>query len=568
MTKPTTAPNGDTPNQEPDQGLDYDAIIIGAGMSGMYQLHRLLEQGLKVLVLEAGTGVGGTWYWNKYPGARFDSESWSYGYSFCKEVLEKWNWSENFAGQPEIERYCNLVADTLDLKPHIRFSSRVSTAHFDDATQTWGVSLTDDTSFRCRYMITALGLLSAPTMPNFEGIEDFEGEWCHTGLYPKEGIDYRDKRVAVIGTGASGIQAIQEIAKTAKSMTVFQRRPNWCTPLHNSPISKEEMEAIRGRYPEIFKFCKTTAAGFAHTHDTRSALSLSEAERNVFWEDLYASPGFGIWQGNFHDIHTNREANRLMTDFVAAKTRARINDPKVADMLIPKDHGFGTRRVPQETKYYEVFNQDNVELIGVLDTPIERITQTGLKTSDREFEFDIIIYATGFDAITGAFDRIDFRGANGKTLREKWAGGPETFVGMMVEDFPNMFMVMGPHGALGNQPRSIEHNVGWITDLIMHMESTSKTCVSAKTEAVKEWHDFVWQKAQGLLANEIDSWMTGVNMNVKGKEKRGLVRYSGTAPEYRARCTEVAEGGYSELAFDVSEPKSSSQVPHSTGALS
>lgn len=547
---------------------EYDAIIIGAGMSGMYQLHRLRELGLKALVLEAGTGVGGTWYWNKYPGARFDSESWSYGYSFCKEVLEKWNWSENFASQPEIERYCNLVADTLGLKEDIRFSSRVASSHYDDASQTWLTTLTDGTTFHSRFMITALGLLSAPTMPKFEGVDDFKGTWVHTGLYPREGIDFTNKRVAVIGTGASGIQAIQEISKTAKSLTVFQRRPNWCTPLNNSPISKDEMEDIRARYPDIFQRCQETAACFIHTHDKRSALEVSEEERNAFWEHLYDTPGFGIWQGNFHDIHTNREANNLITEFVANKIRSRVNDPKVAEMLIPKDHGFGTRRVPQETRYFEVYNQDNVELIGVLDTPIERITETGIKTTDREFEFDIIIYATGFDAITGAFDRIDFRGANGQTLRDKWAGGPETFVGMMVEDFPNMFMVMGPHGALGNQPRSIEHNVGWISETIEHIQKNGYTYVAAKSDAVEEWHEIVYQKSLGLLSNEIDSWMTGVNMNVKGKEKRGLVRYSGTAPDYRARCTEVAEGGYAELEFAPVAPNASAQEREKAGASS
>ena len=562
MSTQTPAANG--AKQKPE----YDAIIIGAGMSGMYQLHRLRKQGLKALVLEAGTGVGGTWYWNKYPGARFDSESWSYGYSFCEEILEKWNWSEHFASQPEIERYCNLVADTLGLKEDIRFSSRVKSSHYDDETRTWLTTLTDGTTFHSRYLITALGLLSAPTMPKFEGVDDFKGTWVHTGLYPREGIDFEGKRVAVIGTGASGIQAIQEISKNCKSLTVFQRRPNWCTPLHNSPISEDEMKDIRSRYPEIFKFCYETSACFVHTHDKRSALEVSEEERNAFWEHLYASPGFGIWQGNFHDIHTNREANNLITEFVANKIRGRVNDPKVAEMLIPKDHGFGTRRVPQETKYFEVFNQDNVELVGVLDTPIERITETGVRTTERDFEFDIIIYATGFDAITGAFDRIDFRGSNGKTLREKWAGGPETFVGMMVEDFPNMFMVMGPHGALGNQPRAIEHNVGWISDTIEYVEKHGHTYVAAKGEAVEEWHEVVYQKSLGLLSNEIDSWMTGVNMNVKGKEKRGLVRYSGTAPDYRARCSEVAEGGYTELAFEPQTPQAVAQTRTIAGAAS
>lgn len=529
---------------------EYDAIIIGAGMSGMYQLYRLRELGLNTLALEAGTGVGGTWYWNKYPGARFDSESWSYGYSFNEEILKEWSWSEHFAGQPEIQRYCNLVADKLDLKKDIRFNSRVASARYLEESNRWRVTLTDGTEFVTRYLITAIGLLSIPTMPRFEGVNDFKGVWCHTGLWPKEGIDYDGKRVAVIGTGASGIQAIQEIAKTAKSLTVFQRRPNWCTPLHNAPISTEEMEDIRARYPEIFKHCQTTAACFIHTHDPRSALDVSQEERIAFWEKLYATPGFGIWQGNFHDIHTNREVNRQLSEFVADKIRERVKAPKVAEMLIPKDHGFGTRRVPQESKYYEVFNQDNVELIAVLETPIERITPTGIRTSEREFEFDVIIYATGFDGITGAFNQIEFEGRNGRTLREEWQHGPTTFVGMMVKDFPNMFMVMGPHGALGNQPRSIEHNVDWISRVIGHMEQQGIKLAAPKPEAVEEWHDFVAEKAKGLLANEVDSWMTGVNMNVQGKEKRGLVRYSGTAPEYRARCEAVISGGYEELDFD------------------
>ncbi|WP_163851874.1 flavin-containing monooxygenase [Pseudooceanicola aestuarii] len=540
-------PHDNAPATEP---RPYDAIIIGAGMSGMYQLHRLKELGLNALVLEAGTGVGGTWYWNKYPGARFDSESWSYGYSFSEEVLKEWSWSENFAGQPEIERYCNFVADKMDLKPHIRFNSRVAASHYQDVDKTWRTELTDGTVFHSRYLITGVGLLSAPTMPKFEGVDDFEGTWCHTGLWPKSGIDFANKRVAVIGTGASGIQAIQEIAKSASQLTVFQRRPNWCTPLHNAPIDAAEMEDIRSRYPEIFAHCKRTAACFIHTHDPRSTLEVSEEERNEFWEYLYNTPGFGIWQGNFHDIHTNREANSLISDFIADKIRQRVDDPKVAEMLIPKDHGFGTRRVPQETGYFECFNQANVELVGVLDTPIERITPKGIRTTERDYEFDVIIYATGFDAITGSFDRIDIRGSGGRTLREEWSSGPTTFIGMMVKDFPNMFMVMGPHGALGNQPRSIEHNVDWIARTIGTMEDRGLATVRPRPEAVAEWHAFVAQKAIGLLTNEVDSWMTGVNLNVKGKEKRGLVRYSGSAPDYRARCEAVITGGFRELAFD------------------
>ncbi|MCB1741935.1 MAG: NAD(P)/FAD-dependent oxidoreductase [Gammaproteobacteria bacterium] len=513
----------------------------------MYQLHRLRKLGMRVRVLEAGSGVGGTWYWNRYPGARFDSESWSYGYSFSEALLEEWDWSEHFAGQPEIERYCNLAADKLDLRRDIQFNARVRSAHYDDAGDFWRIEIEDGSVYKARFMVTAIGLLSAPTMPRFEGIHDFQGEWSHTGLWPKQGIDVAGKRVAVIGTGASGVQAIQEIAKSAAHLTVFQRRPNWCTPLHNGPITKPEMNEIRGRYPEIFQRCQETAACFIHTVDPRGTFEVSEAERNAFWEELYAGQGFGIWQGNFRDMLTDPQANRLMSEFVANKIRQRVKDPKVAEMLIPKDHGFGTRRVPQETRYYEVYNQPNVELVSMLETPIERITATGVRTSEKDYEFDVIVYATGFDAVTGAFDRIDIRGSKGLRLKDKWKAGPTTFIGLMVDDFPNMFMIMGPHAALGNNPRSIEYNVEWISGMLGHMWSQGLSRVEAPPEAVADWAAFVRRKAEGLLSNEIDSWMTGINLNVEGKQTRTIVRYSGTAPEYRARCQQVAEQGYREL---------------------
>lgn len=534
---------------EETTALDFDAIVIGAGMSGMYQLYRLREMGMRVRVFEAGSGVGGTWYWNRYPGARFDSESYSYGYSFSQEVLDEWDWGECFSGQPEIERYCNFVADKFDLRSDIQFSARVVSAHYDDGGRFWAITLDDGTLYRARFMITAIGLLSAPTMPRFEGIDDFQGQWCHTGLWPKEGIDFAGKRVAVIGTGASGVQAIQEIVKTAEQLTVFQRRPNWCTPLHNRPISKDEMEKIRAGYPELFQLCRETAACFVHTVDPRGTFEVTEEERIAFWEERYAGQGFGIWQGNFRDMLTNREANRLMSDFVADKIRQRVKDPQVAELLIPKDHGFGTRRVPQETHYYEVYNQPHVKLVSMLEQPIERITQTGIQTSAQDYEFDVIIYATGFDAVTGTFDRIDIRGTGAQRLKDRWTGGPKTFVGVMVDGFPNMFMIMGPHAALGNNPRSIEYNVDWIRDLIGHMNDQDLTEAESRAEGVADWNAFVYEKAEGLLSNEIDSWMTGVNMNVEGKQTRTIVRYSGTAPEYRAKCDDVAAGGYRELRF-------------------
>jgi cation diffusion facilitator CzcD-associated flavoprotein CzcO len=309
------------------------------------------------------------------------------------------------------------------------------------------------------------------------------------------------------------------------------------------------MAEIRAGYPELFELCRQTAACFIHTVDPRGTFEVTEEERLAFWEERYAGQGFGIWQGNFRDMLTDREANRLISDFVADKIRQRVKDPKIAELLIPKDHGFGTRRVPQETHYYEVYNQPNVDLVSMLAEPIERITPTGIRTGRRDYEVDVILYATGFDAVTGSFDRIDIRGTGGQRLKDKWAGGPRTFVGVMVDGFPNMFMLMGPHAALGNNPRSIEYNVEWVRDLIGHMGKQGATSVEAGRQAVAEWNVFVHEKAEGLLSNEIDSWMTGVNMNVEGKQTRTVVRYSGTAPEYRAKCDEVAAGGYRELRF-------------------
>jgi cation diffusion facilitator CzcD-associated flavoprotein CzcO len=533
-----------------DKALDFDAIVVGAGISGMYQLHRLRELGLHVRVFEAGTGVGGTWYWNRYPGARFDSESYSYAYSFSQELLDEWDWSEHFSGQPETERYLNHVADKFDLRRDIRFGSRVAAAHFDDDTCSWNVTLEDGSSFRSRFLVTAVGPLSAPTMPRIEGVDTFEGEAYHTARWPKEPVSFAGKRVAVIGTGATGVQTIQEVAKTVGHLTVFQRTPNWCKPLHNRPITPEEQAALKASYPEIFRRCDETFACFLHTPDPRGTFEVSEEEREAFLERLYASPGFGMWQGNFRDMLTNREANAVISDFVARKIRERVKDQAVAEKLIPKNHGFGTRRVPMETHYYEVYNQPNVLLVDVNETPIVRITPNGIETSEREHELDMIIYATGFDAITGSLDRIDIRGAGGLSLKDRWRGGIETFLGVLVSGFPNMMMLIGPHTALGNIPRSIEYNVDWVSGLIGHMWERGLTRVETRPEAERDWTGFVRAKAEGLLSNEIDSWMTGVNRNVEGKQVRTLARYSGSAPDYRAWCERVAAGGYAELTLE------------------
>ncbi len=526
---------------------EYDAIIIGAGMSGLYQLYRLRELGLRVRVLEAGTEVGGTWYWNRYPGARFDSESYSYGYSFSQELLEEWDWSEHFAGQPETLRYLKHVADKFDLRRDIQFRSRVTAATYQEDARSWDIKLEDGTSFSARFLITAIGPLSTPTLPRIEGRDSFKGQSFHTARWPHEPVDFAGKRVAVIGTGATGVQTIQTIAGQVGHLTVFQRTPNWCAPLHNGKIDAETQQQIKAGYPDMFARCQETFACFLHTPDPRGAFEVTDEEREAFYEKLYSERGFGIWQGNFRDILIDRKANATISDFVARKIRERVKNPEVAEKLIPKNHGFGTRRLPLETFYYEVYNRDNVELVDISSTPIERITPKGIKTSTKEYEFDIIIFATGFDAITGSFDKIDFRGDDGARLKDKWKSGPQTYLGIMVDGFPNMMMLMGPHTALGNIPRSIEYSVDWVTGLIRFAGENNLTRLEATTAGVASWTDHVKALGVGLLSNEVNSWMTGINSNVEGKQTRIVARYSGSAPAYRAKCDEVAAKGYDEL---------------------
>lgn len=527
--------------------LDYDAIVIGAGVAGIYQLYKLRNLGMSVRVFEAGTGVGGTWYWNRYPGARFDSESYSYGYSFSQELLDEWDWSEHFASQPEILTYLQHVVAKFDLIKDIQFSSDVQSAIYSDATRSWEIQLQDGSRFTSRFLITGIGLLSQPTLPRIAGIDTFKGQSFHTSRWPHEPVTYAGKRVAVIGTGATGVQTIQEVCKDVGHLTVFQRRPNWCAPLHNAKIGPHEMNDIRASYTEIFETCNQTAAGFLHTADERSTFEVAEKDRYEFWENLYASKGFGIWQGNFKDVLSDPKANKAMSDFIADKIRSRVDDPNTAEKLIPKDHGFGTRRVPLETQYYESYNRDNVELIDIIETPIEKITPEGIVTTDREFEFDIIIYATGFNAILGSYDRINIVGVDGRKLKEQWSEELSTFLGIQINNFPNLFMILGPHALLGNNPRSIEFNVEWITDLIEHMEAGKLTRAEATNEAVAGWYRHVLEEGEGLLANQIDSWMTGVNSNLDGRQKRIVARYSGTQSTFRKRCREVAASGYAEL---------------------
>jgi len=528
----------------------YDAIIIGAGISGMYQLHTLREQGLSVKVYETGTGVGGAWYWNKYPGCRFDSESYTYGYSWSEEVLQEWDYEERFAAQPDTERYLNFVADKYDFRKDIQFNTRVTKATFDEAANQWEVELEDGSTARAEILVSASGPLNAHTLPRIPGIDSFKGEWAHTARYPKEGFggrgtDFSGKRVGVIGTGATGVQVIQEVAKTADSLTVFQLAPEWCAPLGNGPISPEEMKDIKANYKKIFAECNDTFGAFHHKFDERSALDVSDEEREAFFEKKYYEPGFGIWLGNFHDILTDRKANDLITDFIARKIRSRVNDPKTAENLIPKDHGFGTRRVPMETKYFECYNQPNVKLINLKETPIEEILPEGVKCSDEMYDLDIIIYATGFDAVTGSLKRIDITGKDGAKLTDKWADGPRTLLGMQTVGFPNLFTLVGPHNGATfcNIPRCIEQNVEWVSDTVAYMKKNNFHSIEPTVEAEDAWTVHVDETAEGTLFPSADSWFMGVNINDPSK-KRTFMLYAGGQQNYRAECDKVAENAY------------------------
>ena len=480
----------------------YDAVVIGAGISGMFMLYRLRELGMSAKVFETGTGVGGTWYWNRYPGARFDSESWTYGYSFSKELMQEWDWKEHFSPQPDTLEYLNHVADKFDLRRDIQFRSTVTSAHWDEAANQWMVTLESGQQARSRFLFTAIGILSAYTLPAIPGRDSFQGPAYHPARWPHTPVDFTGKRVGIIGTGATAIQAIPEIAKQAARLTVFQRRPNWAAPLHNARISKEEMEAIKSRYDEIYAHCAQTPSWFIHEADRRKAVDVSPEEREAFWEKLYAEPGFG------------------------------------------------SRRVPLESGYFETYNRHNVELVDVInDEPIECITPKGVKTAAKEREFDVLVYATGFDGVTGAFDRMDIRGKDGVRLRDAWADGPRTYLGMLCEGFPNMLMVLGPHTARGNIPQAIEHSVQFQTGMLKHMLDNGLTHVETRSEQVDAWTETVIKAAEPLLSSKVDSWQTGVNRNVEGRQVRRVLGYNGNGVHFRRVTDEVARGGYREVAF-------------------
>ena len=533
--------------------LDHEVIVIGAGVAGIYQIKLLADLGVDARVLDAAGDLGGTWYGNRYPGARFDSESYTYGYSFSEELLNEWHWKERFSSQPENLRYLNYVAGKFDLRKYMQFNCKVEAAHFDETNHLWRLTIDNGRQLTSRFVIMTVGLLSIPTPPRFKGMDKFKGRSFHTFHWPHEPVEMIGKRVAVIGTGATGIQVIAEIADKVGDLTVFQRRPNWCAPLNNGPISEAEMADIRSRYNEIFKTCGRTPGGFEHEPDRRGFYEVSREERLALWDKLYESPGFAIWLRNFREIFTDEKANAEFSEYVADRIRRRVKDPAVAEKLIPRDHGFGVQRVPMETRYLEAYNRDNVHLVDISETPIVEVTETGLSTTERDYEFDIIVYATGFDAITGAFDRIDIQGVGGAKLRDKWSDGPSTYLGMLVHGFPNFLMPSGPQSgsASTNYPRGIETGVNWCTKLVNYMWDHGHTRADPALEAQDRWTEHVKQMYSAMLMRKAKSWFTGYNSNVPGHE-HGKIRYfvyNGGAPKYVSQINEVAENGYEGIVF-------------------
>ena len=526
-------------SQTAEEIEQYDVIIIGAGVTGLYALWRLRQLGFSAHSFEEGSGVGGTWFWNRYPGCRFDSESYTYGYSFSEELLQEWDWKEHYSGQPENERYLNYVADKFDLRRDIRLNSRVMSAVFDENENRWEVVMEDGNRARGQFLVTSVGILSAGYVPEFEGKDSFKGVSCHTGRWPQEGVDLAGKRVGVIGTGASGVQLITEIAKEVSHLTVFQRTANFCAPLRNSPIDDETQREIKENFPEIFKKCLETPGSFVHEFDPRSAMSVTPEERLEQYERLWQKSGFAKWLSNFYDVMMPGEANEDYAEFFRNKIRERVNDPVVAEMLVPKTHMFGSKRLPCESGYYEVFNQDNVLLVDVREAPIERITPAGIKTKDAEYNLDVIVFATGFDAVTGSLNRVDIRGEGGQTLKDKFANGPRTYMGVQSAGFPNLFTVN--QASVGNFVRAAEPLVDWVTEAMAYVRDNEYSLISASTQAEEEWTQHVADAGAKILRSQADSWFVGAN--IPGKA-RGLLTAPDTAPVMRAKRDDVAANGY------------------------
>lgn len=520
----------------------YDAVVVGAGFAGLYMLHKLRQMGLRVRVYEAGDGVGGTWFWNRYPGARCDVESMQYSYSFDEQLQQEWQWSERYPAQKEILRYINHVADRFGLRPDIQLETRVLAADFDEQHTLWRVRTDRGDEVQARFFISAAGCLSAARTPDMPGLQAFQGQCLHTSHWPKDGVDLKGKRVGVIGTGSSGIQAIPQIAQQAGEVVVFQRTPNFSIPAWNRPLSLEEQQAWKQNYAAHRERARNSRSGILYDYAQQGTFEVDEAERQAQYEQRWLKGGANF-NHVFNDIFVNPQANDLAAEFVRGKIRQTVKDAEVAERLSPRGYALGTKRLCVDTGYYATFNLPHVQLHDLQAAPIECFTATGVRTASGEYPLDAVVFATGFDAVTGAIERMDIRGRGQRLLKDKWSAGPRAYLGLMVADYPNFFMVTGPGSPsiLTNVIVSIEQHVEWIAELLAHMRQQGLDQVEAQQAAEDRWVRHVAEVAQGTLFTTTNSWYMGAN--VPGKP-RVFLPYGGGFQNYVQVCQDEVKAGY------------------------
>jgi cation diffusion facilitator CzcD-associated flavoprotein CzcO len=529
-----------------------DVVVVGAGFAGLYANYKFRQIGLTRFGFEAAAEVGGTWFWNRYPGARCDVESLDYAYSFSPDLLDEWKWSERFATQPEILQYANHVADRFDLRRDYAFQTKVIAAVFDEAATQWVVRTNQGDEVRCRYFVSAVGGLSLPKAPEIEGLEDFSGRWVQTGCWPHDPVDVAGKRVAVIGTGSSGIQCIPLLAEEAAHLTVFQRTPNYSVPAHNGQLDPDYEAAVRADYVAHHKRNRMTKGGVPPRINTgKSAMEVSEEERLAKFEEAWNFGTFAL-QSVFNDTSSNPQSNAAAASFVHGKIRGIVKDPAVAEKLLPTTFPFGTKRLCLDTDYYATFNRENVDLVDIRETPIERITQGGIKTTAKEYPFDLIVFATGFDAVTGPLFALNITGIGGVTLKDVWRDGPQSYLGLMIAGFPNLFTVNGPSSpsVLANMLQTIEHHVDWIIDCVDYAEKNGFSRVEAEEDAQVAWAHEVANMAEKTLYTKANSWYMGAN--VPGKP-RVFLMYIGGLDRYVERCDKIVSEGYTGFRFTRAE---------------
>lgn len=521
-----------------------DVLVVGAGVAGLYAIYKLRELGFSVQVIEAGSGVGGTWFWNRYPGCRCDVESLEYSYSFSEELQQQWHWKERYGTQSQILEYLNHVADRFDLRKNILFNTRVVSATFQESEKQWTLRTDDGQVFSAPFCIMATGNLSTPRTPDFPGLDSFTGQTYHTGIWPHEGVDFTGKRVAVIGTGSSGVQSIPLIARQASHLTVFQRTANFILPARNGPMPVDHEQQHKASYPERRRAAFQTPFGISgYPPPTHKAMDVSAEQREAGYEKKWENGGQISFLYAYQDLLTDEQANETAAEFVRNKIRSIVKDPDVAEILCPDDHPIGTKRLILDTGYFETFNRDNVTLVDVRKAPIETFTPTGLKTSEAGYEFDAVVFATGFDAMTGALREIEISSTDGTSLRKKWQDGPRTYLGLMVAGLPNLFMVTGPQspGVKSNMMLSIEHHVNFIADALVHLREHGLSLMQAQPQAEEDWVAHNNEVANATLYPRANSWYMGAN--IPGKPKI-FMPYVGGVQHYTEKVAALVANDY------------------------